>query len=133
MTFSGSSPLARGARTRNRLRAIPARLIPASAGSTLDDQRIFEPQRHSSFNLYEATPSPELPAPVLPPQLSGPTPACSASCFLTITFPHHELKPVKIGGFPVMPVCTKLHALFVIATVNQQRTAVLTQLHRSVP
>ena len=49
----GSSPRARGALAQAGHIAHYLGLIPASAGSTLYDQRIFEPKCHSSFNLYD--------------------------------------------------------------------------------
>ena len=53
---AGSSPLARGAHRAVRKPCSGRGLIPASAGSTLYDQRIFEPKCHSSFNLYAPRP-----------------------------------------------------------------------------
>lgn len=53
-----AASLARGALVYTGPARLPGGLIPASAGSTLYDQQIFEPKCHSSLNLYETIPRP---------------------------------------------------------------------------
>ena len=61
------------------------------------------------------------------------TPASSTRVGVRSAGPHHERETVKISRNPVVPMRTKLHPLFVVAGIDQQRAAILDQFRRSLP